>query len=119
MKKTFILLIIAVSSATVFAQSSRSVLGDPSKKVESAPRVESKKPSDGTKEIYYNCGQCLHSSTQPGKCPEHNYTLIKEGMYHCSMVFDGGISETEGKCPKCGMNMMKMEFRNHEEKSEK
>src|SRR5450755_1166831 len=44
------------------------------------------------------------TSDKPGKCPKCGMTLVKTKMYSCPMHPEV-VSSKPGKCPKCGMDL--------------
>lgn len=117
MKKFAILVMLLSASIFANAQSgSAEFLGNPAGKDGKSAGVKTQTvKAEPKKGPFYNCGQCAYSDNKTGQCPSHKFELVKEGQWHCPMNFDNGVGETEGHCPKCGMQMIKMEFRNHKE----
>ena len=60
-----------------------------------------------TKVEKYQCPKCDFFDTKAGKCPTHQFDLVKEGTYCCSMC--NMTCELACTCPKCGIEMKKME----------
>lgn len=53
--------------------------------------------------------KCDKCASHKGTCPHHKTAMVKEGMYYCPMHPDA-TSETAATCPKCKMDMVKMEM---------
>lgn len=81
--------------------------------------IKKDKITDMTKAIImFICPKCDYMSTKPGTCPHDKSTLIKEGTYYCTMDVDQ-TSDTPAKCPKCGMEMVKMDKKNKKQEMKK
>jgi hypothetical protein len=103
MKKLILLAVLIVAG---FAAKAQTVPPSPIKK---------DKITDMTKAIImFICPKCDYMSTKPGTCPHDKSTLIKEGTYYCTMDVDQ-TSDTPAKCPKCGMEMVKMDKKDKQE----
>ena len=68
------------------------------------------------KEAKYCCPKCDYCDTKAGKCPTDNVALVKSGTYYCEA--DGTTCDKACKCPKCGMDMKKMECKKKDAKKE-
>ena len=63
----------------------------------------------------YCCAHCDWSIPPvKGTCPHSTITVYKDGTLNCVYVHDKG-----GKCPKCGMEMEKIEVKKEKKKKKK
>ena len=66
-------------------------------------------------ETKYCCPHCdWEIPPVKGICPHSTASLYKDGTLHCVMLHNKG-----GKCPKCGMEMEKIEIKKKKDKKEK
>lgn len=114
MKKIAILMMLVCVSVGLYAQGgSAEFLGNTGDNASKSTAASVKQaPKKGP---FYNCGQCSYYDNKTGTCPQHKFELVKEGYWHCPMNFDNGMGEEAGRCPKCGMQMIKMEPRSHKD----
>ncbi|MBA3664704.1 MAG: hypothetical protein H0W61_10915 [Bacteroidetes bacterium] len=70
--------------------------------------------ANGDDKCAYCCPKCHHCSDKAGECSKDKCAMVKNGTYCCKK--DMTTSEVEGKCPKCGKSMHKVECKKGAEK---
>ncbi len=75
-------------------------------------------PKKEVRAVVYCCSKCDHCSSTAGQCPVHKTDMIKDGAYYCPM-HENEMSDKEGKCARCGMNLKKMDKMGHKKEEKK